>query len=142
MNIDLNKLSSFTWAILFFTAISIICPGILFIYIFHLEMFLKLDLLKLILVSISMTIPVWLLNYFFTFLETNDKKNGTSDIIHLGFLEASTLTFPVFYIPIIIGYFSCLSSKSAVMIGIAIQILISILHVFVFLLKKRSKSRN
>lgn len=56
------------------------CPGILFIFVYKKDLFLKLDYIKLLLLSISLTLPIVLLNsilLFFYFFRQNllDKRN-------------------------------------------------------------------
>lgn len=56
------------------------CPGILFIFVYKKDLFLKLDYIKLLLLSISLTLPLVLLNsilIFFYFFKGDilDKRN-------------------------------------------------------------------
>jgi hypothetical protein len=86
-------LSSFT-AILF--------PGILILFLFQFDLFISLDIFKLILLSIAITSPIMLVNVLINFIliDTNykPKKKGTK--LFVDFLMGAVQTCFVYYMAI------------------------------------------
>ena len=104
MDIDLNKIKSITWATVIFIAVTIIFSGVLFIFSFSRELFFKTELAKLILLSISITTPFWLLNTLLVLtFSLWDNFNPFGDEFQTGVIGGSIISIVIFYFPILAG---------------------------------------
>ena len=121
MNFNLNKLTSVTIAIVLLFAVAIITPGTLFIFIFSRELFIELETLKLILLAISITLPIWVLNtYAFASLGGEWKKDPEKNL-RVSTVVGSYFSIPIICIPALVKLFVDISLQIGVVIIIGLQ---------------------
>lgn len=77
---------------------STIFPGTLYMFLFERDLFKELDFFKLLLITIAISSPIWLLNFILSIFITFNKKcpNGNLDKDIL-FFETSIITSLVLY---------------------------------------------
>lgn len=101
-----------------------------FLFQFAHDIFISTELVKLLLLCLSIGFPVLIINLFTYLLVlvddqvTNEEKENN---IYKGLTVASLLTFPVYYIPCAISFFINLSQCSAIATGICVEVVILIL---------------
>lgn len=107
---------------------SILCPGILFIRVFDLAVFLKADWIMVLLMGCSITFPVWFINTALVAwaVDRSPEDEGTYTYQHLIATAGGLIALPVVYIPVLIGFFTDIPLKTGVIIAIGIQICVLI----------------
>lgn len=128
MNIDFNKLKESS-VLALACILMFISTGSLFIYIFNAELFFRLDFFKIILISISITAPIWSINAFlFKIFEI--KKENYSDSLQISIFIGCLFSIPVFYIPIILKFFFNFNTKWGILILLIVQLLTTINFIY------------
>ncbi len=125
-NIDINKIKSITFVAISLFMVSVICPGILFVFTFNKELFINTDVFKLVLLCISITFPVWLLNSMFMLyiIHYDSPKELKNEDLQLLSIIGSFLTIPVIYSPILIKMFFDISIQISIMINLTVELII------------------
>ena len=75
---DLNNLQPITWGLVVMLLLVTIVPGYLLIFLFNEQLFLEVDTVKLLFLSVSFTMPLWSLNTFVCFF---NKENDIKDSV-------------------------------------------------------------
>lgn len=70
----LNDIPNFTWRLFIAFLSFAIAPGLIIIYIYNKELFLEIDFLKIISLSLSISLPVCLFNYMLCLIAFRQKK--------------------------------------------------------------------
>ena len=113
MDIDFNKFSAKTWIAIILLWVTVICSGILFLFLFKTNLFTTLDTIKLILLSSAIATPIWLFNciiILFSF-EQSFTVQGTTETDFLSVaIRAALFSIPIFYIPLLIKFFFTIPS--------------------------------
>ena len=131
MELDLNKIHSTTWMTVVFVVLSTFCPGILYIYCFNADLFLSLDIIKLILLASSISTPFWLLNIFLVGIDGSVKIDSASSYdFKFNIFLGSILTIPIFAIPTLLKIFFDIQVKTGVLMSIILQTLIVLFVIF------------
>jgi len=128
MNLDLDKFKSITWLTLLLLIVTLIFPGILFVFSFNRELFLKLDLIKLILLGVAITTPIWLLNSFIMSIMSKEAISENENLQLTG-IVGSIISIPILYLPILINFFFNITSRTGVIILLSIQLCIIIFSI-------------
>jgi len=117
---NLERIEPFKLFLYFLFIVSMICPTFLFIFLFFRDLFNALDIYRLLLLSIAITMPFILLNYFLAKYTILGQEKY--DILsHL--YTAVLLTMIVFYFEIVFCFFSKIhATKIILLIFIPIQI--------------------
>ncbi|MGO4096468.1 hypothetical protein AB2327_18035, partial [Vibrio cholerae] len=76
---DLKNVDGFFTTTLLVLFLSLIAPGVLIIYLFLPELFVKIDVFKLVLLSVSLALPTFILNGALAPLVLDLKSDGTVD---------------------------------------------------------------
>ena len=138
---EIEKVTEENFLIVLFDAILLVSPGLLTIFYFHKDTFLVLDSLKLILLSITTTLPFvfWniillsLLIFKGKIMDTNDKQ------ITFKLLTISLyITNFIFYAILFISYLFKLYFKTSLFFIIVLE---AILTVVVLILNKNIKNK-
>ena len=137
-NIDINKINLITFIFIPTFIVSVICPGILFVFMYGRNLFVTTDTIKLTLLCISISFPIWFINSIFIYydLNYNSDKILKNDDLQFASILGSFITIPVIYIPLIIKIFCDISLQIGVMISIIIQLII-LLIIFIKKLRKK-----
>lgn len=75
--LDINKIPLLKGLIVAVSVITCICPGLLGLFFFHNNLFLKLDFLKLLTLSAALSIPFFLASFTFSLVLFNRKDSVT-----------------------------------------------------------------
>lgn len=106
-DIDFTKFKAVEWITMIFSTVAIFLSGILFIFSFRNDLFFKLDTLKLIMLSASITCPIWLVNCLTVVLLSNKSllKGADNNYLHFIGFAGSMFSIPVIYLPIIVHFY-------------------------------------
>ncbi len=130
MNIDLHKIKPVTFVTAIFIILSTLCAGILFIFIYSKDLFEKTDAIKLILLSMSLTIPTWIINSSIVVFFDESKHEDVNFSLQIFGLIGSIISLPVLYIPILTKLFINISLQTGVIIGTSIEVIIILFLLF------------
>lgn len=147
MNItEFKKLSALSWVFWTIFLLATIAPGALAIYSFREDMFLQLDIFKLLLLSMSITFPIWVLNIVLVSLASWDNSNndGISHLQTIGAWGGMLSSLPL-YIPsftkLVLGTLIYMPSLYGIIIGFMIQmIIVVIMFLKIIIGKKENKN--
>lgn len=115
MNIDFHKLKPITFVTVVLIFLATICSGLLFIFVFSRKLFIEIDTFKLLLLSLSITTPFWLVNSAMVAIISKDSKvDDVYDNIQITSLFGSFFSIPVFCVPILIKIFTDISIQYGV----------------------------
>ncbi|TBX65197.1 hypothetical protein EZL74_12455 [Flavobacterium silvisoli] len=136
-NIDLNKIKLITFIFIPSFIVSVICPGILFVFMFGKDLFINTDTIKLTLLSISVSFPIWFINSIFVYYQLyyNSDEELENDHLQFASILGSFMTIPVIYLPIVVKLFCEIPLQAGVMISFATLLLI-LLIIYIVKLKR------
>ena len=119
---DLINLQPITWGFIVMLLLVTIVPGYLLIFLFNDQLFLKVDTVKLIFLSVSFTMPLWSLNTFVCFF---NKEDGMSVMERLQFngLLGAFFTFLPLYTPALVKLFADIDTDYAIYIAGSTELL-------------------
>jgi len=137
MDLDLNKIKSMTWATVVFIVVTIIISGVLFIFSFNRELFFKTELVKLILLSISITAPIWLLNTVLVLLFVKPIIPNDEDLQGC-VITGCIISIVVIYLPILVKFFFNITTHTGVIILLILQFCFSIIGFVSYYIESRS----
>ncbi len=128
---DIEKFKEETFWFILFDLIFLIAPGILILFYFDRTLFLSLEAMKLILLSISSTVPFIFINVlcFWSLIEEPDTKMKKDDVF-IFFTLGIFLSNIIFSIVLLISYLLNLSFRTAMcsMVGFEIFLIILIFY--------------
>jgi len=143
MNLDLHKIKSLTVVTFLIFCITIVCPGIMFVFLFSRELFLETDTFKLILLSVSITMPISLINSLMIgLIQEPEKGDNLDDNLQLTVILGNIISLPIIYIPLIVKLFVDISLQCGVSIIIVLQIAIFIIVYIMEKLHSKSKRKK
>jgi hypothetical protein len=114
--------------------VGVISPGLLILFIFKRDLFISLDLLKLILLSISLTLPFILCNLFCVWIlwdEVNKGREGNRLTIDL--VLALYISTVIFYLPLAVAFLWRLSLHTYIWSLVVLEITFAIVSVFIWI---------
>jgi hypothetical protein len=125
MDVNVDKIKSWSAVTIFHLIGSVIVPGYLFLFVFERKLFLSIDLFRLSVIGASITAPILMLNavvamFVVSDAETKDKFSDdelnryTAASIYVG----GILSMIVIYLVIGVGYFCSLSMRSGIIITV------------------------
>ena len=144
MDIDFNKFSSKTWIALILIWITLISSGILFLFLYKNNLFTTLDIFKLILLSSSISTPIWLANclvILISFQEYFRNDKGLVDFLLLA-ISAALFSIPVFYVPFLIKFFFHNSTIIGIIWILCLQVVLNGTIFVSGFLEKKYKKQN
>ena len=107
--------------------VGIIAPGILTMFMFKRDLFITLDLMKLILLSASISIPIVFLNIGLgKFLEDGDNKYTLHETLFLSLIISAIVVYPSFLISYLAGFsfrgfvFTLIACEAAILLLVKI----------------------
>ena len=107
--------------------VGVVTPGLLTIFIFKRDQFISLDLWKLVLLSISLSLPVVCLNFILIFsLPTEGRPLDIKANISANLIVATSSTALVFYLPLVAAYILELHFRTFVWVVLALEAVISL----------------
>ncbi len=128
-----------TWATLIVIIIATIAPGIMIFFLFNKELFIQLDVFKISLLSIAITMPIWGINSSIIYAILESEGETEEEILQFCAILGGILSILPLYAPILTKVFIDISSKSGVLIALIIEI---ILIVLISLFYNRNKKKS
>ena len=109
MNIEeLLKIEPSNWMIVLLICIATLFPGLLLIAIWDMDLFVSLETIKLILLSLSLTIPTWVINSLLVELHESPKcPKGEDNIVASSIIGAIINSLSIYMSLIIWWIFDC-----------------------------------
>jgi hypothetical protein len=143
---DFKGIPPITWSFIVAMMISTIIPGLLLVFLFREDLFMTVETVKLLFLSMGITMPVWLCNtLFFAFAIDEETVNKNDDearnYLQLTGLIGAFISIPTLFIPALVKMFVDISSNIAFYIGLGIEIAIIIAFI-VSMNKDKKKSRK
>lgn len=129
---EFKKLTPLSWVFWTIFLLTTIAPGALAIFSFREDLFLLLDIFKLLLLSMSITFPVWIFNIVLVSLASWDDTNdsGTTHLQTIGAWGGTLSSLPL-YIPsfakLALGSFLYIPSVYGLILGFVIQMVIVVI---------------
>ena len=127
--------------------IGTIIPGLLLVFLFRPDLFMSIETIKLLLLSMGITLPVWLCNTILAAI-IMDKLTSTEKEDQVGFhlqimgLLGAIFSVPVLFLPAIIEMFVDLSPHVAFYIGFGIEIAIVLFGIHLIKNDKKSNAKK
>ena len=123
--------------------VGVVTPGLLIFFIFKRDLFISLDLSKLILLSISLSLPVVFLNFALMFFlpPTEGRAFDLKANISANLLIATISSALIFYLPLVAAYIFGLHFIAFVWLVIALESVISV-SMFIENITVRLKKKN
>lgn len=119
---ELKEVSPDMWFLVVVFLLATIIPGVLLLFLFDRGLFMEMDTFKLMLLAISITAPVWIVNIFILGFVDNGREKDEVEIFKSITFAGSVVSIPTLFIPIIIRVFITLPVLWAIVIGIIINI--------------------
>lgn len=143
MNIDLDKVKPTSIAMVILTVFVTVIPGSLFLFLFNRELFMDVDSFKLILLSLAITLPFFVINtLIYLIWEGGLGESNESDGFQIGVLSGSIITVPVVYLPLLWKLFFVLEWKCAVLVMAGLEILLFCFVVFFESSHSKNKAKS
>ena len=139
---DFKEIPPITWGFIVTMVVGTIIPGILLVYLFKPDLFLAVETVKLLFLSMGITLPVWLINSFLVAAvaeEEGDNDEHVKDNLQLTGLVGALLSTPPLFFPALIKMIVDISSDVAFYIGFGIEIIIICVMVVVAVKKSKKK---
>ena len=112
-----------------FALVGALCPGFLIVYVFKPELISSLETIKLIIFSISLTLPIIILNIaIIARLESQNSQDEDYEIVGKSLLLSSILFYPV----LLLAYLMSLNFKFFLLSLVLSQILIVMIVYFIY----------
>lgn len=134
---DFKGIPPLTWTFIVAMVIGTIIPGLLLVFLFRQDLFMEVETIKLLFLSMGITLPVWLCNTILVAYSLDDGNNKKGDEqvrndIQIAGLVGAMFSVPALFIPVIVKMFCDISSEIAFYIGFGIELAIIILFVIIF----------
>ena len=131
---DIEKVTDESFLFVLFDTLFLISPGLLIIYYFHRDLFLNLDSIKLVLLSIATTLPFLCWNIILIFqllyrgklIDANEKKSFFF-MVSVALIGTNTFVYMMLFVSYTLGT----SFKSSLIFVVVIEVLLTILTVLV-----------
>lgn len=122
---EIEKIKEEVFGIIIIDLILFIAPGLTFIFYFSKELFLTIDVIKLILLSISFITPFLLVNFILsTILVEGGKSKGNKENVFISFSMSLLLSTMILYISLFVAYFLKFSFKTTLIWAIIFQLIL------------------
>ena len=119
---ELKEVSPDMWFLIVVFLLATIIPGVLLLFSFDRGLFMEIDTFKMMLLAISITAPVWIVNIFIVGFIYNDKDEDDVESFKSITFAGSVISIPTLLIPIIVRFFVQMTALWAFIIGFVINI--------------------
>jgi hypothetical protein len=139
---EIKQIPPITWSFVVMLSIGTIIPGLLLVFLFREELFTTIETVKLLFLSMGITLPVWFCNTLLTTFAINDGtkgKDNEEDAIHslqISGMFGAIISVPPLYIPALVCLFYTIPSNIAFYIGFGVEIVIIAFFIYSFISKK------
>jgi hypothetical protein len=144
---DLKNFSIDRGFFVFLILFGAICPPFWFIFQFNYPLFKETDLLKFLLICLSIGGPLQIIHWVFVVMATNgsagkiDKKEEEENT-YVEMAIASIITTFLLYTPCILTFFSRMNERDAIIISAFIEVAIIFCSFFIALNKNPKKTKT
>ena len=76
---DFKGIPPLTWTFIVAMVIGTIIPGLLLVFLFRQDLFMEVETIKLLFLSMGITLPVWLCNTILVSFSLDDGSNNKDD---------------------------------------------------------------
>nr|DAQ59849.1 MAG TPA: hypothetical protein [Caudoviricetes sp.] len=130
---DIKEVRPITWVALSTFILATILPGIMILFMFCRDLFIQLDIIKISLLSMAITAPIWLINsgYVYSVCEDGGKETE-GELMQMCAFAGSLLSILPLYTPICLKIFVDISPN----IGFIIIASIEIITIAILIIKK------
>ena len=136
---EIEKVTEGSFLFVLFDILFLISPGLLTIFYFHRDLFLSLDPIKLILLSIAITLPLLCWNIILLFqllyrgkLIDSDEKKSFFFIVSVALLDTDISLCILLFISYLLGF----SFKKALLLMVFVKVIYTICFILLDLLIK------
>lgn len=139
---DIKKVDPLTWGFVVMFVLVTIVPGLLLLYIFDKQLFMEIETIKVLFLSISITLPFWVLNTLMCIINDDKKGNENQTVkvqLQISGLLGAFISFVPLYVPVIVTLFVDLDYKVATWIAIGLELLMLLLIRCDYLKTKKSE---
>jgi len=134
---QIKKVEAYDLIKLLMGFVGVVSPGLLILFLFKRDLFISLDLMKLVLLSASLSLPIVLLNYFLLSIIPSVKKSIYETTANL--FTASLISAMVFYGALVVTYFLGLKLQCLMWMLITFQALVSLSMIPEIIVEMRKK---
>jgi hypothetical protein len=118
--------------------VGVISPGFLILFIFKRDLFISLDVLKLILLSVSLSLPIVWCNFSLWAALSGDSegaKSGTAGTLVMALLISSV----VVYLPLVVTFLWGLGLHTYVWILVVLEIILAVTAILISIVDSLKK---
>lgn len=139
---EFKEIPPITWGFVLLFSIGTIIPGILLIFLFREELFISVESVKLLFLSMGITLPVWVCNTLFTILAINSETKGDNneeDAMHslqISGMFGAVISVPPLYIPALVYLFYPICSNTGFYVGFGVEIVVIAYFIYSFVTNK------
>lgn len=139
---DFKEIPPITWSFVVMLSIGTIIPGLLLIFLFREDLFISIETVKLLFLSMGISLPVWVCNTLLTAFSLNDgtkRKDDEVDAIHslqISGMFGAVISVPTLYIPALVCLFHTIPSNIAFYIGFGVEFVIISFFIYSFISNK------
>jgi hypothetical protein len=137
---QVKKLEAFHFVASIVGFVGIISPGLLILFLFKRDLFISLDLIKLILLSVSLSLPIILFNLFLWGALPDDSKESKNTIA-IDLVVALVTSSTVFYLPLAVTFLWGLGFHAYLWILVVLEVILAIIAVLISIVDS-SKKKN
>lgn len=131
MNFNFEKLKPTSWAMILLSLSATLLPGCLFVFLFNPILFTELETVKVILLGLGLTLPLFLINsVIYVMWEGGLGESTDSNGFQTGVLAGSIFTLPVVYVPLLWKFFIGLSLKQGVLVLLGMEVIVFFLVLY------------
>lgn len=141
---DFKGIPPITWGFIVSMVIGTIIPGLLLVFLFRQDLFMEVETIKLLFLSMSITLPVWLCNAILFAVaidegDANDNDDQVRTYMQLTGLMGAFFSIPSLFFPALVKMFVDISSDVAFYIGFGIEIVVVILFIVAIRQSRKKK---
>lgn len=130
---EIERIKEETFGVAIIATILLIVPGLTFIFYFSRELFIALDIIKLVLLSISLIAPFLFVNFiiFATISESNKSGlRGSKENVFMALTVSLIFSAAILYITLLMAYFFEFSFRTSLGWASGLQLILVLLFVF------------
>lgn len=129
VNFDIHKIQEHKIFSVALTGLTLVCPGVLFLYIYAKPVFLSVNTFQLILLACSVSLPVIIINTMVFVVIGNHPKGKDYSLAGNSSISAFMSLVPL-YGAMLISYFSCFEIGGCIITFIIAQIITWVITLF------------
>ena len=133
---DFDKIKEKDTIFLLFGILFLVAPGILEFFVYYRSIFIDVNIVKLLLLAISLVLPA---SFIYTLVLFEKNKAREENDLFVAFVLSSVCSGLINYCALVIAYFANFSFRQFIEILFAIQIIIFFLLIWIRMDSKKSE---